>query len=291
MKIAIVSLLVLGTSVAGAVGLTNDGETVAAPVQEQQNTQQDADPDELYNLAMQARAELREMRMSAGLDAHAAGPQAGQRASREGGEGRGEHGGREGGEEGGEHGVRERGERGEGGEEGGAYVPKMTKQNDLFANGARLVLEFNPNTQVFVGSVTNTTAKTLSQVRVEVHLDNGTELGPTKRVDVQPGQTIPVELGAFGNEFGSWVSHPEAGVEEGHGAGGEEGAEGRGEHGVGGEEGGEDGGREGARPGDPAYRPLYNQLQILRGEMHAFEVELKARSRQARPVDVNPPGI
>ena len=57
MKIAIVSLLVLGTSVAGAVGLTNDGETVAAPVQEQQNTQQDADPDELYNLAMQARAQ------------------------------------------------------------------------------------------------------------------------------------------------------------------------------------------------------------------------------------------
>ena len=268
MKIAIVSMLVLGTSVAGAVGLTNDGETVAAPVQEQQNTQQDADPDELYNLAMQARAELREMRMSAGLDAHAAGPQAGQRASREGGEGRGEHGGRE------------------GGEEGGAYVPKMTKQNELFANGARLVLEFNPNTQVFVGSVTNTTAKTLSQVRVEVHLDNGTELGPTKRIDVQPGQTSPVELGAFGNEFSSWVSHPEAGIEEGHGAGGEEGTEGRGEHGGRGGEGSEAGEHGGdapglgnARPSDPAYRPLYNQLQILRGEMHAFEVDLRAKLR------------
>ena len=50
----------------------------------------------------------------------------------------------------------------------------MTKQNELFANGARLVLQFNPNTQVFAGSVTNTTGETLSQVRVEVHLDNGT---------------------------------------------------------------------------------------------------------------------
>ena len=286
MKIATISLLVLGTSVAGAVGLTNDEETVAAPVQEQQNTQQDADPDELYNLAMQARAELREMRMSAGLAAHAAGPQAGQRPSREGGEGRGEHGGGERGEEGGEHGGSERVERGEGGEEGGAYLPKMMKQNELFANGARLVLEFNPNTQVFVGSVTNTTGNTLSQVRVEVHLDNGTELGPTKRIDVQPGQTIPVELGAFGNEFSSWVSHPEAGIEEGHGAGGEEGTEGRSEHGGRGGEGSEAGEHGGdapglgsGRPSDPAYRPLYNQLQILRGEMHAFEVDLRAKLR------------
>ena len=183
---------------------------------------------------------------------------------------------------------REHGERGDGGEEGGAYLAKMTRQNEVFANGARLVLQFNPNTQVFAGSVTNTTAKSLSQVRVEIHLDNGTELGPTKRIDVGPGQTIPVKLGTFGNDFSSWVSHPEAGVEQGHGAGGEEGGEGRREHGgeahgaEGGEvaeHGGEVPGREGARPRDLAYRPLYNQLQILRGEMHAFEVELKARFR------------
>ena len=44
------------------------------------------------------------------------------------------------------------------------------------------------------------------------------------------------------------------------------------------EQGGDGPGGEGVRPGDPAYRPLYNQLQILRGEMHAFEVDLKARS-------------
>ena len=164
----------------------------------------------------------------------------------------------------------------------------MTRQDEVFANGARLVLQFNPNTQVFTGSVTNTTATTLSQVRVEIHLDNGTELGPTKRIDIRPGRTVPVELGTFGEEFSSWVSHPEAGVEQGHGAGGEEGGEGhggregRGEHGDregGGEHGGGEARGDGARPQDAAYRPLYNQLRILRGEMHAFEAELRARSR------------
>ncbi len=291
MKIAIVSLVVLGTSAVGVLALKDDEEALAPPlVQEQQDAQENADADQLYNLVKQARAELREMRVSMGLGAYAAGPQTGQPEGHErseGGEVRSEHGAREGGGEGGEHSGRERGGRGEGGEEGGVCLAKMTKQNELFANGARLVLQFNPNTQVFVGSVTNTTAKTLSQVRVEVHLDNGTELGPTKRIDIGPGQTIAVELGTFGNQFSSWVSHPEAGVEQGHGAGGEEGGEGRDEHGgearvaEGGESGeqGEHGsGGEGVRPRDLAYRPLYNQLQILRGEMHAFEVELKARS-------------
>ena len=276
MKIAIVSLAVLGASGAGVLALNNDEDVVAPPVQEQKDAQENADAENLYNLAMQARAELRGMRVSAGLGAYAPGPQVGQLEGHEGGEARSEHDGREGG-----------GEGGEGGEEGGVYLPKMTKQNKLFANGARLVLQFNPNTQVFVGSVTNTTANTLSQVRVEIHLDNGTELGPTKRIDVGPGQTIPVELGTFGNEFGSWISHPETGVEQGHGAGGEAGGEGRGEQGgeargAEGAEAGEHGGHGPSgevRPRDLTYRPLYNQLQILRGEMRAFEVELKGRSR------------
>jgi len=278
MKIAIVSLMLIGAAGAGVPALLGGGEE-APPVQERQSVGTATDADALYGMVQQARAALRETRVLAGLSAYPAGPQAGRPASREGGEGRGEHAGREGGER---------------GEEGGAYLAKMTSQDEVFANGARLVLQFNPNTQVFAGSVTNTTAATLSQVRVEIHLDNGTELGPTKRLDVRPGQTVPVELGTFGDEFSSWVSHPEAGVEQGHGAGGEEGGEGhggregRGEHGGRGREGGgEHGGREGggeargdgARPQAAAYRPLYNQLRILRGEMHAFEAELKARSR------------
>ena len=249
MKITLMFLMVLGMAGAG-LSAHADGEDVPAPgLQEQQPAQESADADNLYDLVKQARADLREMRVRAGLSAYASSPQANRRESRQGGE--------------------------------GTYLPKMTKQDKLFANGARLVIEFDPATQVFAGSVTNSTARALPQVRVEVHLDNGTELGPTRRIDVGPGETVPVELGAFGNEFNAWVSHPEAGVEEGHGEGAEEGGEGAGEHG--GREGregrGEHGRGETARPRGAAYRPVYNQLQILRGEMHAFRVDLAARSR------------
>ncbi len=246
MKMTLMFLMVLGMAGAGFSAPADGGEALAPGLQEQP-AQESADADNLYDLVKQARADLREMRVRAGLSAYASGPQAGRPQSHEGGE--------------------------------GAYLSKMTKQDKLFANGARLVLEFDPATKVFLGSVTNSTARTLPQVRVEVHLDNGTELGPTRRIDVGPGETVPVELGAFGNDFNAWVSHPEAGVEEGHGAGGEEGGgedaiehgrrEGRGEH----------GGGETARPRGAAYRPVYNQLQILRGEMHAFRVDLAASSR------------
>ncbi|MCY3698573.1 MAG: hypothetical protein OXH46_02890 [Gemmatimonadetes bacterium] len=303
MKIAIISLMLLGAAGAGMSALVSGGGDAAPSVQEGQERQavgNSADADALYGMVKQARAALRETRVLAGLSPHPADPQPGSpanrggregREGREGRGGRGEHGGREGGgEHGGGEGRGEHGGRegGEGGEEGGAYLAKMTGQDEVFANGARLVLQFNPNTQAFAGSVTNTTATTLSQVRVEIHLDNGTELGPTKRIDVGPGQAVPVELGTFGEEFSAWVSHPEAGVEQGHGAGGEEGGEGhggregRGEHGDregGGEHGGGEARGDGARPQDAAYRPLYNQLRILRGEMHAFEAELRARSR------------
>ena len=257
MKITLMSLMVLGMAGAG-LSAHVDGEKAPAPgLQEQQPAQERANADNLYDLVKQARADLREMRARAGLSVYRD-PQRARRVSNEGGE--------------------------------GAYLSKMTKLDKLFANGARLVLQFDPATQVFVGSVTNSTARPLAQVRVEVHLDNGTELGPTRRIDVGPGETVPVELGAFGNDFSAWVSHPEAGVEAGHGAGGEEGEEeggaeggeerGEGANEHGGREGpGEHGGGETARPRGAAYRPVYNQLQILRGEMRAFEVDLAARSR------------
>ena len=270
MKIAMISLIVLGAAAAG-VSAHVDGRRALAPgVQEEQPAQESADADKLYDLVTQARAELREMRVAAGLGVHAVRPQVSQGGRHERVEGVGEHGGRERGE-----GARE-------GDEEGAYLPKMTGLDRIFANGARLVLEFDPGTQVFVGSVTNTTARTLPQVRVEVHLDNGTELGPTKRIDLGPGGTVPVELGAFGNVFNSWVKHPEAGMEQGHGVGGEERGEGAGEHGGRegrGEDRGEHGGGEGVRPGRAAYRPVYNQLQILRGEMQALERDLGTGSR------------
>ncbi len=287
MKIALTFLLALGMAGAALSAHVDDEIALAPGLQEQQAAQERANADNLYNLVKQARADLREMRVRSGLPVDASRPQASRRESHEGVEGAGEHRGPESRAEGGGRGGLEHGASRPGGdEEEGAYMSKMTKQDKLFANGARLGLQFDPATQVFVGSVTNTTTRTLPQVRVEVHLDNGTELGPTRRIDVGPGETVPVQLGAFGNDFSAWVSHPEAGIEAGHGTGGEEGGEeGREEGGEGaiehgGREGpGEHGGGEAARPSDAAYRPVYNQLQILRGEMHAFEADLAARSR------------
>ena len=279
MKITLMSLMVLGMAGAGLSAYVDGEEALAPGLQEQQPAQESANADNLYDLVKQARADLREMRVTSGLSVYASGPQEGRRESHEGVEGVGEHRSPDSRGDGGKRGDREHGASRPGGdEEEGAYLSKMTKQDELFANGARLVLQFDPATQVFVGSVTNSTARTLPQVRVEVHLNNGTELGPTRRIDVGPGETVPVELGAFGNDFNAWVSHPEAGVEAGHGTGGEEGGEGAIGHG--GREGrGEHGAGEAVRPRGAAYRPVYNQLQILRGEMYAFGVDFAARSR------------
>ena len=279
MKIALISLVMLSAAGAGLAACVDTEESAPPGVHEQQQALANADADRLYDLVKQARAELREMRAAAGLGAYATEPPADQHGSHERGDGTGEHGG-----EGGESGSGEHGAVGDGGGEGSAFLPMMARQDRVFANEARLVLQFNPETQVFVGAVTNTTERTLREVRVEIHLDNGAELGPTKRIDVEPGQTVPVELGAFGHGFSSWVSHAEVGVERGHGAGAEEGGEGGGEHGGGegadvGGEGARGSGGESTRPLDPAYRPLYNQLQVLRGEMHAFAAGVGTRSR------------
>ena len=132
-------------------------------------------------------------------------------------EGGGEHGeGGEGGEHarsegGGEHGEGgEEGEHGEGGEgeESGEYIGSEDTW-DATRRGARLVLAFDPASDAFVGSVQNTTSARLCAVRVEVHLSTGTELGPTERTDVDPGQTIEVRLPASGEAFETWTTHPE----------------------------------------------------------------------------------
>ena len=53
---------------------------------------------------------------------------------------------------------------------------------DAFRYGARLYLIYNAQRNSFDGFVENTTETTLKQVRVEVHLSNGVELGPTTPV-------------------------------------------------------------------------------------------------------------
>ena len=117
----------------------------------------------------------------------------------------GEHGG---GSESGEH--NEGSESGEGGEESGTQF-MLNETFDEVRAGARLVLSYESNANAFIGTVENTTGATLSQVRVEVHLSNGTELGPTTPVDLAPGQVIDITLPATSQPFASWSAHPEVG--------------------------------------------------------------------------------
>ncbi|MCY3740317.1 MAG: FxLYD domain-containing protein [Candidatus Poribacteria bacterium] len=113
----------------------------------------------------------------------------------------------------------------------------LTDTYDNVRNGARLVISYNAGTDAFTGTVTNTTNAILTQVRVEVHLYDGTvtvdELGPTPNVDLAPGESHDVTLPVGGLSFTEWVAHPEVGPSTGSGG---EGAEGGGhEHGPGGE--------------------------------------------------------
>ena len=131
-------------------------------------------------------------------------------------------------------------------EESATQFTKTDIYNEV-RNGAHLILKYNSATQTFTGTLENTTDTRLRQVRVEVHLSNGTELGPTTPRDLAPGQTITVILAATGQDFVTWNAHPEVGVGE-HGPDSERGSEARrsssrtersGEHGGSGEGGSE----------------------------------------------------
>ena len=113
---------------------------------------------------------------------------------------------------------REGGEGREGGGEESATRYALADTYWMTRAGARLVLRYDPATQTFRGTVTNVTGATLPSVRVEVHLSNGVELGPTTPMDLAPGQTVDVELPAPGEVFATWGAHPEVGS-EGEGTG------------------------------------------------------------------------
>lgn len=126
-------------------------------------------------------------------------------------------------------------EAGEQGEEDGTQFGINDSYNGV-RNGVRMILAYDAESDAFVGTVENTTEAVIAQVRVEVHLSNSVELGPTPRADLAPGETRKIILSAEGNSFESWSTHAESGnSEEGHGE------EGEGEHGG---EGREEGGRE-----------------------------------------------
>ncbi|MXY43238.1 MAG: hypothetical protein F4Y50_04145 [Dehalococcoidia bacterium] len=107
----------------------------------------------------------------------------------------------------------------------------------MVRGGARLVLKYDAPSNSFKGIVENTTNSTLNNVRIEVHLSNGTELGPTTPVNMAPREVMGVILPSTQVPFTGWVAHAEvgggeAGGEHGVGSSGDEGV---GEHGSGGE--------------------------------------------------------
>ena len=101
-------------------------------------------------------------------------------------------------------------ESGDGGEESGTQYA-LDEDYDVVRAGARLKLSFDEASNAFTGTVENTTANTLTRVRVEVHLSNGIELGPTTPLDLASGQTVPVRLPASSESFETWSAHPEVG--------------------------------------------------------------------------------
>ena len=101
------------------------------------------------------------------------------------------------------------GQGGESDESGTQYAISETATE--VRGGVRLIISYNSARQVFTGSVENTTNVTVTRVRVEVHLLNGVELGPTPNVDLAPGETKPVELDARGQTFTHFSVHVEIG--------------------------------------------------------------------------------
>lgn len=94
-------------------------------------------------------------------------------------------------------------------------------------SGVESVIRFDSARRVFAGTVRNGTDATVRQVRVEVHLSSGVELGPAPSVDLRPRQSAPVELRAGSREFNKFSTHVEIGVGE---HGGEHGDREDGEH-------------------------------------------------------------
>ena len=135
------------------------------------------------------------------------------------GEGSGEHDGSSEREGSGEHGRSEEGGSEEGEESAVQYA--RTEVYDRVRAGARLVISYDAPSNTFVGTVENVTSETLDRVRVEVHLSNGVELGPTTPTDLAPGGVLHVTLEATTQPFDTWSAHPEVGSEEGEHGGDE----------------------------------------------------------------------
>ena len=113
-------------------------------------------------------------------------------------------------QEGHEH---EQGKQAGEGEEAGPRI-SLDGTHDEVRKGVRLILSFDNEFSSFIGTLENVTEKTISRVRVEVHLSNGNELGPTEPINLAPGKKVDVGLSAEGQSFNWWKAHAETGPSE-----------------------------------------------------------------------------
>ena len=134
------------------------------------------------------------------------------------------------GEHGGSSGRSEAAESSEAGEDRGEEDSTQYALGDTFDQlraGSRLFVSYDASDNAFIGTVENVSEAELTKVRVEIHLSNGVELGPTPSIDLAPGEVADVRLEATTQPFDTWSAHAEVGG----GIDGEHGSEGSGEHG------------------------------------------------------------
>lgn len=101
----------------------------------------------------------------------------------------------------------------EDGEESGKQFLKSEVCEEV-RKGTKLIIRYDEAVLAFVGTVENISTKVIKKVRVEVHLSNGVELGPTKKVNLVPGEKVEIKLSAVDQKFESWSTHAEAGNSE-----------------------------------------------------------------------------
>lgn len=89
-----------------------------------------------------------------------------------------------------------------------------TETYDHVHKGVRSVLAFHNASSSFLGSLENTTNKTIKSVCVGILLSNGTELGPTEPMDLAAGEKAGIKLEAVGQVFTWWKPHIETGSDE-----------------------------------------------------------------------------
>lgn len=104
----------------------------------------------------------------------------------------------------------------EGEESGTRYSQSETC--DEVRKGVQLILKYDELSSAFIGTIKNVSKKLAKKVRIEVHLSNGVELGPTKPINLKPGNQSQVTLSAKDQSFTWWSAHAESGSsEKGHG--------------------------------------------------------------------------